>query len=46
MLLGPAGHLLHEVTGTRVVNVTDIPNLQRLKQNEATKEYVQNKGTR
>ena len=46
VLLGPAGRLLHEATGTRVVNVTDIPNLQRLRQNEATKEYVQNKGTR
>ena len=29
MLLGPVGHLLHEVTSTRLVNVTDIPNAHR-----------------
>lgn len=26
MLLGPVGHLLHEATSTRLVNVTDMPN--------------------
>lgn len=29
MLLGPIGHLLHEATSTRLVNVTDIPNAHR-----------------